>query len=102
MGSGAERAVRDAGMAEQAAIVGQGGAYDARRRIAAGGAFRASIAFFPDSYGENVLSLATKILEGEKVALMAYPNHVVLTADNLQEYYPMPQARHSAENSMFE
>jgi ABC-type sugar transport system substrate-binding protein len=80
--------VRDAGLDENAAIVGQGGAYDARRRIAVGGPFRASIAFFPHSYGEQVLSFATSILEGEKVALMAYPNHVVLTAENLQEYYP--------------
>jgi ribose transport system substrate-binding protein len=102
LGIGAERAVREAGLAEDAAIIGQGGAHDARRRIAAAGPFRASIAFFPDSYGEQVLSFATKILEGEKVALMAYPNHVVLTADNLREYYPAGNSRPAAESSAFE
>ena len=88
LGIGAERAVRGAGLADNAVIIGQGGAQDARRRIVAGGPFRASVAFFPDSYGEKVLSFATRVLEGERVALTGYANHVVLTADNLQEYYP--------------
>jgi ribose transport system substrate-binding protein len=88
LGIGGELAVRKAGLSESTVIIGQGGAHDARQRIASGGPFRASVAFFPDSYGEKVLSFAIKVLEGEKVALMAYANHVVLTAENLQEYYP--------------
>ena len=87
-GFGAEKALREAGLAEDAVIIGHGGARDARRHIEAGGPFRASVAFFPDSYGERILSLAVRVIEGDKVPLACYANHVVLTAENLREYYP--------------
>jgi ribose transport system substrate-binding protein len=93
LGIGAERAVRLAGLEDQIVIVGQGGARDARRRIAVGGPFKASVAFFPDSYGDQVLSFATNVLEGDKVSLTAYTNHVVLTAENLKEHYPSESLR---------
>ncbi len=65
LGLGAEKAIQDAGLTERAVIIGQGGGHDARTRIAKGGPFRASVAFFSEAYGERVLSLAVKILEGE-------------------------------------
>jgi hypothetical protein len=34
------------------------------------------------------MQLALKVLAGEKVPLTSYTPHVVLTAQNLQEYYP--------------
>jgi ribose transport system substrate-binding protein len=87
LGLGAEKAIREAGLEKHAVIAGQGGGRDARARIAAGGSFKASVAFFSEAYGESVLSLAIKILKGEKVPLMSYTNHIVLTAENLRDYY---------------
>jgi hypothetical protein len=45
------------------------------------------VAFFPDSYGERVLSVALCILEGQKTPLASYTNHVVLSWENVTEYY---------------
>ncbi|SRR5581483_3605180 len=87
LGIGAEKAIKEAGMEDQAVIIGQGGARDARARILRGGPFRASVAFFPEAYGERVMLLAIQVLEGEKVSLASYTNHVVLTAENVSEYY---------------
>jgi ribose transport system substrate-binding protein len=88
LGIGAERAVRDAALEDRVVIVGQGGGRDARLLVGRGGAFRASVAFFGESYGERVLALALKILEGEKAPLTSFTDHVVLTAENLRDYYP--------------
>ncbi len=88
LGIGAERAVREAGIENRVVIVGQGGGRDARALIERGGAFRATVAFFPEGYGELVLSLALSILEGGKAPLASFTNHVVLTAENLKDYYP--------------
>jgi ribose transport system substrate-binding protein len=85
---GAEKAIREYGLEDFAVIVGQGGGRDARTRIASRGPFKASVAFFAESYGQSVLALAVRILEGRQVPLACYTNHVVLRADNLQEYYP--------------
>jgi ribose transport system substrate-binding protein len=88
LGIGAEKAARECDCEDRVIIVGQGGGRDTRPRIAKGGAYKAAVAFFPESYGERVLSLAISILEGHKVPLAAYTNHVVLNQANLREYYP--------------
>jgi ribose transport system substrate-binding protein len=68
-------------------IACQGGTIEARRHIRRGGTLKASVAYFPESYGERVLKLAVKILEGEHPPLTTYTDHVVLTADNISEFY---------------
>lgn len=85
---GAEKAIEEAGMTDRTFIIGQGGALDVRTRIGKGGPLKASVAFFPESYGERVMAIALKILAGEQVPLANHTDHVVLTADNLAEYYP--------------
>jgi ribose transport system substrate-binding protein len=86
---GAERAIGELGMNDFTMIIGHGGAHDARARLAKGGPFAASIAYFPESYGERVITLALKILGGESVPLISHTHHVVLTKENLPEYYPL-------------
>jgi len=88
LGLGAEKAIRSAGAADRAVVVGQGGGKDARTRIRTGGPFKASVAFFSESYGESILQLAIRILDGDRAPLTSYTNHVVLTRENLNEYYP--------------
>jgi len=87
LGIGAKRALKEAGLAENSVIACQGGTIEARRQIRRGGALKASVAYFPESYGERVLKLAVKILEGEHPPLTTYTDHVVLTADNISEFY---------------
>jgi len=84
---GAERALREKGLAGRAVIIGQGGGRDVRQRIAREGPIKASIAFFPENYGDSVISLALSILEKKNPPPAAYTNHVVLTRENLKDYY---------------
>lgn len=84
---GADRALCERGLEQFAAVIGYGGGRDARNRIAKEAAFKASVAFFPEAYGERVMSIALSILEKERVPLASYTNHVVLTRNNLKEFY---------------
>ena len=88
VGIGASKAVKKMGLGNRVVIVGLGAGRDARESLHRGGPFRASVAFFPQSYGERVIAIALKILAGEKVPLTSYTNHVVLTRANLGQYYP--------------
>jgi ribose transport system substrate-binding protein len=62
---GADKALCEKGLEQSAAVVGQGGGRDARNRLVKEGAFKASIAFFPEAYGERVMSIALSIIEGQ-------------------------------------
>ena len=68
----------------------------ARRYILRGGALKASVAYFPESYGMRLLKLAIKICEGEHPPLVTHTDHTVLTVENLADFYPQkdePPAR---------
>ncbi len=84
---GAVRALREAGLAERSVVVGQGGTVEGRRHIFRGGPMKASVAYFPESYGARVLKLAIKICEGARPALVTHTDHVVLTKDNISDFY---------------
>lgn len=73
-------------LADHIAIVGQGAASDVQKYLRRGGPIKASIAYFPASYGERVIAMALKILGGEKVPLTLHTDHVVLTSDNIDQY----------------
>jgi len=85
---GSERAAFKMGFANRVAITGQGGGRDGRNYIRRGGPFFASIAYFPETFGERLIPLALRILQGEKAPLSCYTDVVVLTRQNLQQYYP--------------
>lgn len=87
LGVGVDRALKEAGLQGQAAIVGQGGTADARRHLRRESALKGSVAYFPESYGERVLKLALTILDGGHPPLASYTDHVVLTASNLPDFY---------------
>ncbi|MEA3337344.1 MAG: DeoR/GlpR family transcriptional regulator [Chloroflexota bacterium] len=44
--------------------------------------------FGPENYGEGLLHLALKILNGEAVPPAVFNQHVVITRENVDEYYP--------------
>ena len=84
---GASRAVEEIGLEDRVVIVGQGGSREGRRYLQRGGPFKASVAYFPDGYGERIITLALRILAGRKVPIASYTDHVVLTSANLDQYY---------------
>lgn len=93
---GASRAAARTGFEKHVAIVGQGGGSDGRNVIRRGGPFMASVAYFPDTFGERLIPLALKILEGGKVPLISFTDLVVLNRANLDQYYPnvAPVSKH--------
>jgi ribose transport system substrate-binding protein len=57
-------------------------------RAGGGNCWVGSTSFAPEKYGEYVIPMAIDILEGKDVPLMVYMEHFVITADNIDEYYP--------------
>jgi len=91
LGIGCVRALREAGWEDRSVVIGQGGTEEGRRNILRGGPLKATVAYFPESYGMRVLKLAIKICEGEHPPLVTHTDHVVLTADNMSEFYPQKE-----------
>lgn len=85
---GSARAAAKLGFRQNVVIVGQGGGRDGRSCIRRGGPFMGSVAYFPETFGERLIPLALRILQGENVSLISYTDLVVLTQANLEQYYP--------------
>jgi ribose transport system substrate-binding protein len=86
---GALDALRATGRQNNAAIVGQNGTLQVREEIRKPGSpLIASIAYFPELYGEKVVRLAFAILNGERVPLAVYTDHIVLNRATIDDYYP--------------
>ena len=47
-----------------------------------------STASFPEKYGDKLIPLMLKALNGEKLPPEVYTDHVFLTRDNVNQYYP--------------
>ena len=69
VGQGADRRVREELRKERTQIIG-------------------STAYRPERYGEKLLELALKVLNGENVPPAVYIDHVFITPDNVDRYYP--------------
>ena len=76
------------GLVDRVAIVSQGGSADIRNTLREKSPLKASVAYFPETYGDRVISLALRILARENVPLTSYTSHVVLTTANVEQYYP--------------
>ncbi len=53
--------------------------------------FIGSTRYAPENYGEQLLDLAIKILKDEPVPPAVYREHVFITKNNVDEYYPQPK-----------
>lgn len=90
---GALDAVRALGRERDIAIVGQNAAADVHRELAdPSSPLVASVAYFPERYGEQLLRLCGRVLGGERVPPAVLVEHVVLTRDNWRAYYPHAKA----------
>jgi len=85
---GALEAVRAVGREHEVAIVGQNANREGREELRnPKSRLIASIAYFPERYGDGVLRLAQSILDRGQVPPAAYTAHMVLTARNIERYY---------------
>lgn len=89
---GALLAARRLGRTEDVAIVGQGAdklLLDEIRQPAS--RVIGSTAYMPEHYGEKLLELALKLLQGEPVSPAVYTDHIFITSENIDKYYPLLQ-----------
>jgi ribose transport system substrate-binding protein len=86
---GAISAARQLGREEDVVIVGQGADRIARTEIRKRGSrLIGSSAYWPEKYGEKLIEVALRILRGEPVPPAVYNEHVFITKDKIDEYYP--------------
>jgi len=86
---GALRAFQEAGRANDCAIVGQNGEPEARAELRVPGTrYIASVAYFPEKYGDGLIRLALDILGGKPAPPAQFTTHQILTPDNVDHFYP--------------
>jgi len=86
---GALRAFQEAGRASDAVIVGQNGEPEARSELRSPHTrLIASVAYFPEKYGDGLIRLALDILAHKAVSPAVFTNHQIITPDNVDHFYP--------------
>jgi ribose transport system substrate-binding protein len=86
---GAVRAFQEAGRAGTCAVVGQNGEPDVRAELRESRTpLIGSVGYFPERYGEDLVSLALDILTERPTPPAKFVKHQVLTAQNLGHFYP--------------
>jgi ribose transport system substrate-binding protein len=86
---GALDAVRDARRESTVAIVGHNAMLEGRMEIRKPGSpFFASVAYFPERYGEKILRIARSVVAGVNVPPAAYTDHLVIDRANVDRLYP--------------
>jgi ribose transport system substrate-binding protein len=86
---GAARSFQEAGRAASCAIVGQNAEPDARAELRATRTpLIGSVAYFPERYGEELLTLALDILARRPTPPAKFVRHQVITPANVDHFYP--------------
>jgi ribose transport system substrate-binding protein len=86
---GALRAFQEAGRANECVIVGNNAEPEARVELrTANTRLIASVAFFPEKYGDGLIRLALDILGRKAVAPAVFTGHQVITPENVDHFYP--------------
>jgi ribose transport system substrate-binding protein len=87
--SGAISAVQTAGRwdPEKWIVVTQGADVTGNEQVVAG-LTKASIAYFPEKYGEYLIPASVALMKGEVVPPFMYVENVPITMDNMADYYP--------------
>ena len=85
---GALHAIRAAGREKDVVIVGQNATEESREEIRnPESRFIASIAYFPERYGEKLIRLARSILNRDPVPPAVYTEHLVIDRHNVERFY---------------
>jgi ribose transport system substrate-binding protein len=86
---GALRAFQEAGRAADCAIAGQNAEPEVRAELRQPDTrLVASVAYFPEKYGDGLIRLALDILARKPVPPAVFTNHQVITPDNVDHFYP--------------
>ena len=87
--SGILSAIQTAGRwdPEKWIVITQGADETANQQIV-DGLVRASIAYFPEKYGEYLIPASVALMKGQVVPPFMYVENVVISMDNMKDYYP--------------
>jgi ribose transport system substrate-binding protein len=86
---GALCAARELGREEDVVIVGQGADRIVRKEIRhPESRLVGSTAYWPEKYGAKLIQVAIQILNGQPVPPAVYNQHIFITRDNIDEFYP--------------
>ena len=86
---GALRAFQEAGRAEDCAIVGQNAEPEARAELRSPRSrLIASVAYFPEQYGDRLVRLALDILVRKPVPPAVFTKHQIISPENVDHFYP--------------
>lgn len=86
---GALRGFEEAGRAETCAVIGHNAIPEARAELRKPATrFLASVAYFPERYGEEVLALCLNILAHKPVPPAVFVKHQLATRENVDHVYP--------------
>ena len=86
---GAARAFQEAGRAASCAIVGQNAEPDARAELREPRTpLVASVAYFPEKYGDGIIRVALDILAHRPVPPAVFVRHQLVTPENVDHLYP--------------
>jgi len=81
-----------AGLLQTSALAGNGGSDEAltdfHKRTDVQSNFKATVAYFPEHYGEYLVPIIVDLLEGKPVPPNVYGNGLVLDRSNVDQYYP--------------
>ena len=87
--AGAIAAAQAAGRQKQIAVAAVDASDRGREEIRKPGSPQiGSTASFPEKYGEKIIPAMLKAIKGEKLPESLYTDHVFLTKDNVDKYYP--------------
>jgi ribose transport system substrate-binding protein len=86
---GAIAAAQAAGRINDIAVAAQNATENARIEIRKPGSrFIGSTAYFPEKYGFKIIPAMFKLLQHQPVPPAIYVDHVFITRDNVDKYYP--------------
>ncbi len=95
---GALRAFEEAGLARNCAAIGFGCSYEARAEMRRHSSrLLASVGYFPERYGEQLIPLAIRLLTNKPVPPATFVNPSLITPQNVDHYYPNDVLRSEAE-----
>lgn len=87
---GALRAFEEAGALNLCAAMGQNGTRQARLELRRRGSrLIGTVAYFPERYGDEVIPLALGILQHKPLPSAVFVKHQLLTAENVDLFYPL-------------
>jgi ribose transport system substrate-binding protein len=86
---GTIRAFEEAGRGSDCAVVGQNAEPEARAELRSSATrLIASVAYFPEKYGDGLLRLALDILARKAVPPAVFTTHQIITRENVDHFYP--------------